>query len=44
MVIVLDSGCGNYDQLWLTDSLRGIASGTLSVETLSEQVHSGDGR
>jgi acetylornithine deacetylase/succinyl-diaminopimelate desuccinylase-like protein len=41
-VIGLDSGCGNYDQLWVTTSLRGIAAGTLSVEVLSEGVHSGD--
>jgi acetylornithine deacetylase/succinyl-diaminopimelate desuccinylase-like protein len=41
-VIGLDSGCGNYDQLWVTTSLRGIAAGTLTVEVLSEGVHSGD--
>jgi len=42
MVIGLDSGCGNYDQLWITTSLRGIVAGTLSVEVLTEGVHSGD--
>ena len=42
MVVCLDSGCGNYDQLWLTTSLRGIASGTLTVRVLDEGVHSGD--
>ncbi len=42
LVIGLDSGCGNYDQLWVTTSLRGLAAGTLSVEVLSEGVHSGD--
>jgi hypothetical protein len=42
LVIGLDSGCGNYDQLWVTTSLRGIAAGTLSVEVLTEGVHSGD--
>jgi acetylornithine deacetylase/succinyl-diaminopimelate desuccinylase-like protein len=41
-VIGLDSGCGNYDQLWVTTSLRGIAAGTLTVEVLTEGVHSGD--
>jgi acetylornithine deacetylase/succinyl-diaminopimelate desuccinylase-like protein len=41
LVICLDSGCGNYDQLWMTTSLRGIAAGTLTVEVLSEGVHSG---
>jgi acetylornithine deacetylase/succinyl-diaminopimelate desuccinylase-like protein len=42
LVICLDSGCGNYDQLWLTTSLRGVASGTLAVQVLEEGVHSGD--
>jgi acetylornithine deacetylase/succinyl-diaminopimelate desuccinylase-like protein len=42
LVICLDSGCGNYDQLWCTTSLRGMAAGDLSVEVLSEGVHSGD--
>jgi acetylornithine deacetylase/succinyl-diaminopimelate desuccinylase-like protein len=42
LVVCLDSGAGNYDQLWLTSSLRGMASGTLKVEILTEGVHSGD--
>ncbi len=42
LVICLDSGAGNYDQLWLTTSLRGMVSGVLKVEILSEGVHSGD--
>ncbi|HEY7900300.1 MAG TPA: M20 family metallopeptidase [Caulobacteraceae bacterium] len=42
LVICLDSGCGNYDQLWLTTSLRGLAAGVLRVDVLSEGVHSGD--
>ena len=42
LVICLDSGAGNYDQLWLTTSLRGMASGTLKVEVLTEGIHSGD--
>ena len=42
LVICLDSGAGNYDQLWMTNSLRGMASGTLKVEVLTEGVHSGD--
>jgi acetylornithine deacetylase/succinyl-diaminopimelate desuccinylase-like protein len=42
LVICLDSGAGNYDQLWLTTSLRGMAGGTLKVEILTEGVHSGD--
>ncbi len=42
LVICLDSGAGNYEQLWLTTSLRGMASGTLKVQVLTEGVHSGD--
>jgi acetylornithine deacetylase/succinyl-diaminopimelate desuccinylase-like protein len=42
LVICLDSGCGDYERLWLTTSLRGIAAGTLTVRVLSEGVHSGD--
>jgi len=42
LVVGLDSGCGNYEQLWGTTSLRGIINGTLTVEVLSEGVHSGD--
>ena len=42
LVICLDSGCGNYDQLWVTTSLRGLVGGVLRVEILKEGVHSGD--
>ncbi len=42
LVVCLDSGAGNYDQLWLTTSLRGMVSGVLKVEILTEGVHSGD--
>jgi acetylornithine deacetylase/succinyl-diaminopimelate desuccinylase-like protein len=42
LVVCLDSGCGNYDQLWCTTSLRGLAGGNLRVEVLDEGVHSGD--
>jgi len=41
LVMCLDSGCGNYDQLWLTTSLRGVIAGTLTVSVLAEGVHSG---
>jgi acetylornithine deacetylase/succinyl-diaminopimelate desuccinylase-like protein len=41
LVICLDSGCGNYDQLWATTSLRGMIGGTLTVTVLDEGVHSG---
>ncbi len=42
LVAGLDSGCGNYDQLWVTTSLRGLVGGVLTVEILSEGVHSGN--
>ncbi len=42
LIVCLDSGCGNYDQMWLTTSLRGLVIGVLSVEVLNEGVHSGD--
>jgi acetylornithine deacetylase/succinyl-diaminopimelate desuccinylase-like protein len=41
LVVCLDSGCGDYDHLWATTSLRGLLSGTLTVEVLGEGVHSG---
>ena len=42
LVVCLDSGCGDYERLWSTTSLRGMVSGTLSVDILAEGVHSGD--
>ena len=42
LVVALDSGCGNYSQLWGTTSLRGLVNGALTVEVLTEGVHSGD--
>jgi len=41
LVVCLDSGCGNYDQLWLTTSLRGNLIGNLTIKVLTEGVHSG---
>lgn len=42
LVVCLDSGAGNYDQLWSTTSLRGLVGGTMRVDVLREGVHSGD--
>jgi len=42
LVVALDSGAGNYEQLWVTTSLRGLVNGTLTVNVLTEGVHSGD--
>jgi acetylornithine deacetylase/succinyl-diaminopimelate desuccinylase-like protein len=41
LVICLDSGAGDYDHLWVTTSLRGLVAGTLTVDVLTEGVHSG---
>ena len=42
LVVCLDSGCGDYERLWMTTSLRGITVGELRVDVLHEGVHSGD--
>lgn len=42
LVICLDSGAGNYEQLWMTTSLRGNIVGELSVSVIKEGVHSGN--
>ncbi len=42
LVVCLDSGCGDYERLWLTTSLRGLVGGVLRVDVLEEGVHSGD--
>lgn len=41
LVVCLDSGCGDYERLWVTSSLRGLVNATLTVRTLTEGVHSG---
>jgi acetylornithine deacetylase/succinyl-diaminopimelate desuccinylase-like protein len=41
LVVCLDAECGNYEQLWCTTSLRGNLTGNLTVEVLTEGVHSG---
>jgi acetylornithine deacetylase/succinyl-diaminopimelate desuccinylase-like protein len=43
LIICLDSGCGNYNQLWMTTSLRGVVSGVLSIDVLKQGIHSGMG-
>lgn len=42
-IVCLDSGCGNYEQLWCTTSLRGFIGGNLTIRVLSEGIHSGIG-
>lgn len=43
LIICLDSGCGNYDQLWCTSSLRGVVGGVINAQVLKEGIHSGSG-
>jgi len=43
LIICLDSGCGNYEQLWITTSLRGLMGGVLKINVLQQGVHSGSG-
>ncbi|MCU1395867.1 MAG: peptidase family protein [Ilumatobacteraceae bacterium] len=42
LVLCLDSGCLDYDRLWVTTSLRGLAACTVTVQILTEGVHSGE--
>lgn len=43
LIICLDSGCGNYEQLWVTNSLRGMTTGHLHIDILKQGIHSGTG-
>ncbi len=42
LIVCLDSGCGDFQRLWLTTSLRGGINGVLTVNTLTEGIHSGN--
>ena len=42
LVVCLDSGCGDYERLWGTTSLRGMIAGDLRADVLTEGVHSGN--
>jgi acetylornithine deacetylase/succinyl-diaminopimelate desuccinylase-like protein len=42
LVVCLDSGCIDYDRLWVTTSLRGMVTVALTVEIVTEGLHSGD--
>jgi acetylornithine deacetylase/succinyl-diaminopimelate desuccinylase-like protein len=41
LIVCLDSGCADYDHLWVTTSLRGLAQVTLQVDVVTEGLHSG---
>jgi acetylornithine deacetylase/succinyl-diaminopimelate desuccinylase-like protein len=42
LVVCLDSGCIDYERMWVTTSLRGMVAATLTVDIVSEGLHSGD--
>ncbi len=42
LVVCLDSGCIDDQRMWVTTSLRGLVSGTLTVDVVTEGLHSGD--
>lgn len=42
LVVCLDSGCIDYERMWVTTSLRGLALTNLTVEIVTEGLHSGD--
>eukprot|EP00300_Choanocystis_sp_HF-7_P039906 c6271_g1_i1.p1 GENE.c6271_g1_i1~~c6271_g1_i1.p1 ORF type:complete len:488 (+),score=106.70 c6271_g1_i1:193-1464(+) len=41
LVICLDSGAGDYERMWVTTSLRGVAAVVVDVKILTEGTHSG---
>ncbi len=43
LMVCLDSGALNYETLWVTTSLRGLAMIDVTVEVLDEAIHSGTG-
>eukprot|EP00826_Nyctotherus_ovalis_P002262 TRINITY_DN10437_c0_g1_i5.p1 TRINITY_DN10437_c0_g1~~TRINITY_DN10437_c0_g1_i5.p1 ORF type:complete len:472 (-),score=168.49 TRINITY_DN10437_c0_g1_i5:63-1478(-) len=42
LMFIMDSGCGDYERIWLTTSLRGNLKCDFKVTALKEGVHSGD--
>ncbi len=41
LIVVLDSGGPDYQHIWVTEALRGLVAGKLSVKVSNEGVHSG---
>lgn len=42
LVVCLDSGCIDPHRMWVTTSLRGVAMATVTVDIVTEGLHSGD--
>jgi acetylornithine deacetylase/succinyl-diaminopimelate desuccinylase-like protein len=41
LVVCLDSGCSDYERLWVTTSLRGLVGLDLRIDVVTEGIHSG---
>jgi acetylornithine deacetylase/succinyl-diaminopimelate desuccinylase-like protein len=41
LIVCLDSGCADYEHLWVTTSLRGLVSVVVQVDVLTHGLHSG---
>lgn len=41
LIVCLDSGAADYEHLWITTSLRGMAAGNVTVRVVEEGLHSG---
>ncbi len=41
LIVVLDSGGPSYEHIWVSEALRGLVAGNLSVKVSHEGVHSG---
>jgi len=42
LIVILDSGAGDYERCWITTSLRGSVTGVLEVSSIEKGIHSGD--
>jgi len=42
LVVCLDSGCIDYERMWVTTSLRGVAMATVRIDIVEDGLHSGD--
>ena len=42
LVVCLDSGCIDYERMWVTTSLRGLVGTVLTVDIVTAGLHSGD--
>ncbi len=41
LIVCLDSGCADYERMWITTSLRGAIVGELEARVLTQNIHSG---